>query len=71
MESSNPISNIWFWLFYHAIPFVLKHLIRIVTVCCLKLYEKVPLMNMITPLLEFVMVETQKFFTGGNHTPVE
>ncbi len=72
MDGANPVSNVWFWLFYHALPFILKQVMRIITVCCLKLYDKVPLKSMITPLLEFVLRESQKFYMGSEDLfPIE
>jgi len=45
---------------------------RVITVCCLKLYDKVPLKSMITPLLEFVLRESQKFYMGSEDLfPIE
>ena len=71
MDGLKLTSNIWFWLFYYALPFCLKYVIRIVTVCVLKLSDKIPLRTLVSPLFDFIIGESKKFVTGVELTEID
>ena len=57
----NVIGGNVFWLFYTAIPFILSQLVRIVTVVVMKVYDKVPLRDVVFPLVQFMFQESKRF----------
>ncbi len=71
MDITKPTNNLWFWLFYHALPFVFKYAVRIATVCALKLYDKILIKSLVSPLFEFVLGESQKFIVGADLSEVD
>jgi len=58
-------NNNLFWFFYTALPFITNHLIRIVVVCAMKMYDVVPLKSLVMPLLQFVFTASQKLLGFG------
>jgi len=71
MDTANPIKNRWFWLFYYGLPFVFKYAVRIATVCCLSLYDIIPIKSLVSPLFEFVLGQSQRFITGSELSEVD
>lgn len=47
-----------FWMFYYALPFVLSQIARDITVVAMKMYNKIPLRDVVYPLIQF-------FFTNS------
>lgn len=56
---TNPRNNMC-WLFYYAISFVLSQPARTTTVIVLKLYNEIPLRDVIFPLVRFFFTESRR-----------
>ena len=62
--NTNLYGNV-FWLFYVAIPFVLTQLVRIVTIVAMKMYDKIPLRDVVFPLIQFFFNESRRLLGFG------
>ena len=66
---TNPLSNVTFWLLYHALPYLLKHVIRIVTILTLRLTDKLPLKDSVLAIFEFFLREVPKLLPLSSGVP--
>lgn len=71
MGVTKPSSNLWFWVLYPALVFVLKYSVRIIVVCALKMIDEIPIQNLITSLIDFFMKKTQHFVLGQDLSQID